>query len=156
MKFVIPVPITDSIKAANKVWIAGNGGSASLADHFACDLLKNCKIPAISLCSNTALITAISNDIGYRAVFVRQLMELANAQDLVILLSTRGNSPNLVATAEYCEKVGISTLGVTGYTGGKLKPKCKYFQLLRSSNMQDCEDLLGEWCHTIYKILSEG
>ena len=146
--------IADELERANMVYIIGNGGSAALADHFACDLLKNCGISAISLCSNQALITAIANDLSFDKIFIEQLKVLLKTRkDLLFVLSTRGNSPNVVLAARLVYPTDCKVIGIAGYNGGQLKQYCNIFYRIDSNNMQDCENKMNELCHSIYKEL---
>jgi D-sedoheptulose 7-phosphate isomerase len=108
------------------VYIAGNGGSASTASHFATDIgigsqMRANPVRVISLCDNSAVITAISNDIEYSVVFEQQLRLLAQPGDLLIAISASGNSQNLVNVVSAANEMGISTYSMTGFDGGKLK-----------------------------------
>jgi D-sedoheptulose 7-phosphate isomerase len=108
------------------VFIAGNGGSASTASHFATDIgigsqMRANPVKVISLCDNSAVITAISNDIGYSAVFEQQLRLLAQPGDLLIVISASGNSQNLINVVLAANDLGITTYSLTGFDGGKLK-----------------------------------
>jgi D-sedoheptulose 7-phosphate isomerase len=108
------------------VYIAGNGGSASTASHFATDIgigsqMRSNPVRVISLCDNSAVMTAISNDLGYLAVFEQQLRLLAQPGDLLIVISASGNSQNLINTVLAANEIGISTYSMTGFDGGKLK-----------------------------------
>ena len=89
------------IKNANFVWIAGNGGSASTANHFAQDLVKICGVKAISLCANEALVMAYANDDGYNNIFYNQLDVFFGSGDLLITISGSGISDNIVSAQEY-------------------------------------------------------
>lgn len=114
------------IENGNSIWIIGNGGSASTADHFEVDLsfVRNFEdkqtIRATSFCSNAALITAIGNDIGFEHIFSHQLMRHALPGDICLAISASGNSPNLVKAFEYCTENSITKLAILGFDGGKL------------------------------------
>ena len=112
--------------SGSTVYIAGNGGSASTASHFATDIgigsqMRSNPVRVISLCDNSAVMTAISNDIGYSAVFEQQLRLLAQPGDLLIVISASGNSQNLINIVLAAIDLGISTYSMTGFDGGKLK-----------------------------------
>jgi len=112
--------------SGSTVYIAGNGGSASTASHFATDigigsLMRSNPVKVISLCENSAVMTAISNDIGYSAVFEQQLRLWAQPGDLLIVISASGNSQNLVKVVMAANDLGITTYSMTGFDGGKLK-----------------------------------
>lgn len=112
--------------AGRKIFILGNGGSAANAMHFANDLNKFCnatgreRFRAMAL-TDAAMITAIGNDASYAEVFVSQLHNWLNAGDVVIALSTSGNSPNVILAVEFANTLGAKTIGLCGATGGKLK-----------------------------------
>lgn len=110
----------------NTIFFAGNGGSAATASHFANDLaigtrLTNQPFRAISLTDNVAIITAIANDIGYESIFSEQLRTLAFPNDMLVAISASGNSPNILRAVEFGNSIGMTTVGLTGFTGGKLK-----------------------------------
>jgi D-sedoheptulose 7-phosphate isomerase len=112
--------------AGRQVFVIGNGGSASTASHLACDLNKNTVFPGYprfkvhSLGDNVALMSALSNDLGYEYVFSEQLANLMNDGDILIAISTSGNSPNVLKAVELANRQGVYTIGWTGYAGGKL------------------------------------
>ena len=104
----------------------GNGGSAATASHFANDLSIGSDsyekpFRAISLTDNQAIITAISNDFGFEDVFVKQLRVLGRPGDVAVAISASGNSSNLLAAFAYAKTVGIKTIAITAFDGGKLK-----------------------------------
>ena len=112
--------------SGSTVYITGNGGSASTASHFATDIgigsqMRSNPVKVISLCDNSAVITAISNDIGYSAVFEQQLRLLSQPGDLLIVISASGNSQNLVNVVIAAYDLGVTTYSMTGFDGGKLK-----------------------------------
>ena len=114
-------------KEDKQVFIMGNGGSASTASHFAYDLAKGTIIEGkkrfrvMSLNDNMAIITAFSNDFGYEHVFLEQLKNLVNKDDVVIAISASGNSPNIVSGIEYAKQKGATIIGFEGLKDGKLK-----------------------------------
>lgn len=130
---VSPVAIEDALIAlsnafnANKsIWIAGNGGSAATASHFATDLSRcinkdSNPVRGISLCDNTFLITAIGNDFGFEFIFSKQLSSLAAKGDLLVTLSASGNSQNLLSAMNWAKANGLSNLALTGFDGGQAK-----------------------------------
>jgi D-sedoheptulose 7-phosphate isomerase len=132
------------LKKAGKIWLAGDGGSAALADHFACDLIKNCHLPAISLCANSAVITAIANDYSFEDVFYRQLMVLFQPGDLLVIFSTSGNSPNLVKAAKLIRNVIV----FSGNTKGKIISETKMVFLVKGTQME-MEDEMLKICHEV-------
>jgi D-sedoheptulose 7-phosphate isomerase len=108
------------------IFFAGNGGSAATSSHFANDIsigANSYKKPfrALSLSDNQAIITAIGNDFGYEEIFLRQIMTLGKSGDVFVAISASGNSPNLVKAVDYSNRVGIKTVSITAFDGGKLK-----------------------------------
>lgn len=113
-------------REGRRIWAAGNGGSAAISDHLCCDWTKGIHVAGKppyrthSLASNVALLTAIANDFSYDQGFSRQLEMLAQAGDVAVLISSSGNSPNVVLAAETAKKMGVRTIALTGFKGGKL------------------------------------
>ncbi|NOX75888.1 MAG: D-sedoheptulose 7-phosphate isomerase [Gammaproteobacteria bacterium] len=119
----------DALRGDNKLLLAGNGGSASDAQHIAAELvgrfeLERDGLPAMALTTNASQLTALSNDYGYDAVFSRQLQAFAKKGDVFFGLSTSGNSTNVVAAAEVAKTRGLVVIGMTGQSGGKLAALC--------------------------------
>ena len=115
--------LNQSFESGARIWIAGNGGSAATASHFATDLSRcknsrNKPIKGISLCDNSGLITAISNDFGYEYIYSRQLSNLATAGDLLIVLSASGNSKNILEVIGWAKNNQVKTIALTGFDGG--------------------------------------
>jgi D-sedoheptulose 7-phosphate isomerase len=114
------------------IFFVGNGGSAATCSHFAEDLEYGTRTEGRkpfrvrSLADNTAYVTAVANDEGYENVFVRQLQSHFSAGDVLVAISASGNSPNVLKAAEFANSKGGTTIGMTGFDGGKLKDLCKY------------------------------
>lgn len=112
------------------IFVAGNGGSAATASHFACDLLKGSNAPGlpplrvVPLTDNVPLITAFGNDIGYDEVFAGQLTALTRPGDVMVAISASGRSPNILAATGAARRAGALTVGLTGEDGGKLAQMC--------------------------------
>lgn len=118
--------LTETFDSGKTIWVAGNGGSAATASHFATDLSRCTNsfgepVRGISLCDNLGLITAIGNDFGFDSVFSRQLNNVAVKGDLLMVISASGNSKNLLLAIEWAKKNGLKTLALTGFDGGKAK-----------------------------------
>ena len=121
--------IVSTYKEDGKVLIFGNGGSAADAQHFAGELVSRFyfdrpALSAFALTTDTSVITAIGNDYGYEQVFSRQVSASAKAQDVVIAISTSGNSKNVLAALAVAKEKGSFTVGLTGNTGGAMKGVC--------------------------------
>lgn len=115
----------DSLKGGGKLIVFGNGGSAADAQHFAAELTGHFSVerrpfPAIALSTNSSSLTAIGNDYGFDAVFERQVVSFANAGDVVVGISTSGNSENVLKGLKASLKIGAYTFGMTGKSGGKM------------------------------------
>ena len=125
------IEIVDIIMKAcsdgKKVIFMGNGGSAATSSHFVNDLGKGASVQgkapfkAISLVDNVPLIMALANDEGYEMIFVGQLKAVLNEGDVVVGISASGDSPNVVKAVEYANEIGAKTVGITGFSGGRLK-----------------------------------
>jgi D-sedoheptulose 7-phosphate isomerase len=108
------------------IFTCGNGGSASTASHFVCDMVKGAsfnkqaRFRIMALTDSLATITAYSNDVSYECVFAEQLKNFAERGDVLIAISGSGNSPNVLRAVEYANSVGCQTIGLTGGDGGKL------------------------------------
>lgn len=119
----------DAWKRDVSIFVIGNGGSAANASHFAQDLAKGTRptpdfprpIRALSLTDNVAFVSALGNDNGYENVFVEQLRTYCRAGDLIVAISGSGNSPNVLKAVEYAKENGMRAIGVTGFSGGKLR-----------------------------------
>ncbi len=121
------VGILDRVRdLGGTTWVAGNGGSASIANHLVCDLTKGTfregrpPFRALSLASNDAIITALANDCAYEDVFRQQLVYYLRNEDALLLVSSSGNSPNVVEACRYAKSRGIPTIALVGFKGGAL------------------------------------
>src|SRR3989304_10201540 len=123
--------IVSSFRNGNKLLLMGNGGSSSDASHIAGEFVNRFlkarpPLPAIALNTDMAVITSIGNDYGFNLIFSRQVETLAKEGDIVIAISTSGNSPNIIAAVETAKKMGNITIGLTGGSGGKLASLVDY------------------------------
>ena len=144
-----------------QIFIMGNGGSASTSSHFVCDLAKNNYFEglppfrAIDLNSSNAIFTALANDEGYENVFSHQLRNLIEPHDIVIGISTSGNSPNVLRAIELANKSGAITIGMTGFEGGKLSELVNVEIRIPSDNIRHVEDIHMIITHLISFALYE-
>ena len=143
--------ITTAVNENRRVWVAGNGGSAAIADHLCCDWTKGTHSAGLSplrthsLVANGPVLTAIANDFGYDTVFSRQLEMLANRGDVLLLISSSGNSPNIVAAVDTAKGMGITTIGLTGFSGGALAKQADVSLHIPYANyglVEDCHQIL--------------
>lgn len=122
--------IERTMQYGGRIFVAGNGGSSAIAEHLTCDFEKGChtkrgSLVTHALSSNMALLTAIGNDLGYSQVFSYQLeTQKLHGEDVVILISSSGNSPNIVEAAQFSVACDATLIGFTGFDGGKLKALC--------------------------------
>jgi len=141
------------------VLLFGNGGSAALASHLACDLGKGTivdgtrRFRVLSLTDNVPLMTAWANDSHYENIFAEQLLNLVQPNDIALAISGSGNSPNVLNGLRAAHQAGATTLGLTGYEGGKMKSLCDICVIVPSDNMQHIEDLHLSITHAIFTSL---
>jgi D-sedoheptulose 7-phosphate isomerase len=139
--------LTGAISSGNKMLLAGNGGSAADAQHIATEFmirlshdLDRPAIPAIALTTDTSNLTAGGNDIGFENVFARNVEGLGNEGDVLIVISTSGNSANLIKAADKAHNKGMKVVGLLGGTGGKLKDLVDNPIVIPSSNTQRIQE----------------
>ena len=115
------------VKNKSKFYVIGNGGSSATASHMANDLGVGLKrrdiisLDIVSLGDNSAVVSAVANDIGYENIFYMQLKDVLKPEDTILAISCSGNSPNIVKAIEYAKEVGSTVIGVSGFDGGRLK-----------------------------------
>ena len=119
------VAMTDCLRAGGKVMACGNGGSAADAQHFAAELIgrferERQELAAIALTTDTSILTAVGNDYSYDEIFAKQVRGLGKKGDILIGISTSGNSKNVVNAIEAAKKMGIKIIALTGNGGGKI------------------------------------
>ena len=153
--------ILDCISNENSIWIIGNGGSASTAEHFETDLsfvrhqINALKIRASALTSNSALITAIANDIGFENIFSHQLLRKAIKGDLCIVISASGKSSNLIKAVKIAKQIGLRTIGLLGFDGGELAKQVDFSIIVETEigKYGPVEDVHLAICHAISENL---
>lgn len=152
--------IDETRRNQRNIFVIGNGGSASLASHFTTDLLKSAKdmevpISVFSLVDNSSLITATSNDFSFDEVFSWQLKQLAKPGDLLIAISSSGNSSNIVEAIRCSRKIGVKTITLSGFEGGRVSQISDIPIVTRSliGNYGPVEDSHSILCHFIAKSL---
>jgi len=137
------------------IFVCGNGGSASTASHFVCDMVKGAsfnresRFRIMALTDSLPTITAYSNDVSYDCVFVEQLKNFAGTGDVVMAISGSGNSPNVVNAVSYGNSIGCATIALTGRDGGKLGPLAKIQVHVPEPHMGRIEDGHMIVCHMI-------
>lgn len=151
--------IFEKIKNKKTIFVCGNGGSAAIANHYVCDFLKffrqntNYKPKIVSLSNNIESITAISNDIDYKKIFSYQAESLCNKDDLVLIISSSGNSKNIIDLLKYAKKNKIKTIGFCGFKGGYLKKNADISIHVKSENYGLTEDSHHILMHLILQYL---
>lgn len=137
--------IVSAIRSGKKVMIAGNGGSAADSQHMAAELvgrlnLDRKPLPAIALTTDTSIITSISNDFDFSQIFARQIRAIGNPGDILMLISTSGNSKNLIKAVEESKIRGIITIGLLGRDGGTLAQIVDIPIIVKHNNTQRIQE----------------
>jgi D-sedoheptulose 7-phosphate isomerase len=143
--------VTDAFNNGHKVWFCGNGGSAADAQHLSAEFsgrfYKNRKaLPSEALHCNTSYLTAVANDYSYDLVYARLVEGWCKKGDVLIALSTSGNSANILNAINAAKQLGTTTVGFTGESGGKMKEGCDYLFNVPSSDtprIQESHILIG-------------
>ena len=151
-------------KDGRQIFILGNGGSASTASHFACDLGKGTlgrhynskkRFKVVSLTDNVATLTAYGNDLSFEEVFSQQLRNLVNSGDIVVVITGSGNSVNIIKAVEVAKEADAVVIGFLGFNGGKVKNLLDHFIIFKDEHygrIEDCHLILE---HLICSILRE-
>ena len=154
----VGIKMQDCIKFGGKILIMGNDGSAADSQHIAAEIVGRYKkerkgMPAIALTTDTSILTSVGNDYGYDYIFARQVEALCRPEDLVIGITTSGNSANVVRGMEAAKEAGAVTVGLTGGSGGKLNAICDFNLVMPSSvtaRIQEAHIFVG---HSLCEIL---
>lgn len=166
----LPIPVMESMverllecyRRGGTLYSFGNGGSASLASHLACDFGKGTRVPGkkpfrvVSLTDNLPMITAWANDSSYENIFAEQLMSLIGVGDVAFAISGSGNSPNVLRGLETAREAGAVTLGLSGFDGGKMKGFCELCLIVPSHNMQYVEDCHLTVMHSLFLTVRQA
>ncbi len=159
---------TDTINAGGQLWIdtvvsgrviylAGNGGSAADAQHLAAEMIGRFErlngFPALALTVDSSSLTALGNDLGFDRIFSQQVRALGRPGDLLVAISTSGNSPNIVQAAVVAKELGMSVLGLVGQNGGSLESHCDVCLKVpsrRTCRIQEIHLSVGHiWCEMV-------
>jgi D-sedoheptulose 7-phosphate isomerase len=148
-------------RGGGKLILLGNGGSAADAQHIACELvgrflLERRALEAVALSTDTSILTCLGNDYGYDRIFERQIEACAKPGDVVVGISTSGNSPNVIRAVKRAKKAGCTTIGMTGRGGGKLKGMVDVLLNVPSEEtprIQESHILMG---HIICELVERG
>lgn len=153
------------VSGGGKILLCGNGGSAADAQHIAAEFVGRYEaerkaLPAIALTTDTSALTALSNDYGYEKVFERQVEALASDGDLLIAISTSGNSPNVIRAMMKARELGCSVVGLTGTKGGKFAALCDACVVVpseRTARIQEAHITVGHiWCELVDLRIASG
>ena len=152
--------VVEAFRRGNRVYFCGNGGSAADAQHLAAEFsgrfyTDRKALPSEALHCNTSYLTAVANDYSYDVVYARLIDGIGNAGDVLVGLSTSGNSANIVKAFEAARAKGITTIGFTGLTGGAMKPLSDYLINIPSTDtprIQEAQMLLG---HIVCQLVEE-
>lgn len=148
----------ETLRAGNKILLFGNGGSAADAQHIAAELTGRYKterrgLPGIALTTDTSALTAIGNDYGYDRVFDRQVESLANKGDLLIGISTSGNSGNVINAFKVGQELGCKVIGFSGRDGGAMNELCDINLVVPSNDTPRIQEMHILFGHTICQII---
>ncbi|MGZ8271680.1 MAG: D-sedoheptulose 7-phosphate isomerase [Methylophilus sp.] len=154
----VGIAMQNCIKNGGKILLMGNGGSAADSQHIAAEIVGRYKkerkgLAAIALTTDTSILTSVGNDYGYDYIFARQIEGLCRPEDLVIGITTSGNSKNVVSAIEAANEIGATTVGLTGGSGGKLTALCNYNIVVPAdvtARIQEAHIFIG---HCICEIL---
>jgi D-sedoheptulose 7-phosphate isomerase len=149
-------------KGGNKLLLCGNGGSAADCQHIATEMMirlshnvQRPALPAIALTTDTSNLTAGGNDIGFENVFARNVEGLGNKGDILLAISTSGNSPNVVKAVEMAHKKGLKVIGFLGGSGGKMKDTVDLPIVIPSSNVQRIQEGHITVAHIICELVED-
>lgn len=150
-----------ALRQGNMIFMAGNGGSAADAQHFAAELAgkfesERSGLPAIALTTNVSNITAIANDYSYDVIFSRQIQGLGREKDVFFGISTSGNSKNILEAAKTAREKNMITLGLLGCDGGKIKNLCDMSIIIPSKNTARIQESHIMIIHIISKLIDEA
>jgi len=153
--------IASALKNGKRVYALGNGGSAADAQHLAGELvgrflMDRKALPVIALSTDTSVITSIANDYGYQAVFSKQLEGLVRKGDVVLGISTSGNSPNIIGALMVARELGATTIGLLGRDGGKMKGLCHRCVIVPGDSTPRVQEAHGVVIHIICELVEEA
>ncbi len=148
-------------KNGRTIFFAGNGGSSADSQHAAAELVVRFKknrrsISSIALGNNTAIATAISNDFGYDYIFSREFESIGKEKDIVIGISTSGNSRSIVNLLKKAKEYSAITIGLSGSNGGIMKQYCDYIIRCPSENVEQIQEMHGFLLHQLCKFVEES
>jgi len=155
----IVTALMEAYESSRMIYLFGNGGSAALASHFACDLGKGAsngsskRFQVLAFTDNVPLMTAWANDARYEDIFAEQLINFVRPDDITFAISGSGKSPNVLKALKVAREAGAFTIGLTGFQGGDMKDLCDLCLTVPSENMQIIEDLHLSVTHAVFTAL---
>ena len=157
----VSIIAVETLKNGNKILLFGNGGSAADAQHIAAELTGRYKterrgLPGIALTTDTSALTAIGNDYGYDRVFDRQVESLAQSGDMLIGISTSGNSKNVISALKLGKELGCKTVGFSGRDGGAMNEVCDINLIVPSDNTPRIQEMHILFGHTMCQIIDNN
>ena len=153
--------LLDAYRNSRTIYVFGNGGSAALASHFACDLGKGTinsskkRFRVLALTDNVPLMTAWANDSKYEDIFAEQLANFVREDDIAFAISGSGNSQNVLNALKLARHARATTIGLAGYNGGRMKELCDVCMMVPCDNMQIIEDLHLSIAHAIFRAVRQ-
>ena len=153
--------ITAALANGSKLLVMGNGGSAADSQHFAAEIVGRFKmerkaLPAVALSTDTSILTAIGNDYGFESVFSRQVEALAKPGDIVVGLSTSGNSPNVLKALNAARELGCRTIGLLGRDGGTISPVCDLALVVPSTDTPRIQEGHATIIHIVCDLVEKA
>jgi phosphoheptose isomerase len=152
--------LVETFRNGGKLIVMGNGGSAADSQHFAAEIVGRFKmerkaLPAVALSTDTSILTAIGNDYGFDSVFSRQVEALASAGDMVVGISTSGNSPNVLKALQLAREHGCRTVGLLGKDGGSIKDVCDLSLIVPTSDTPRVQEVHITIIHIICDLVEK-
>lgn len=153
--------IADAAHAGKRIYSCGNGGSAAIANHLVCDCMKGIRTDStlrpqvVSLSATIEIITAIGNDIGYDQIFRHQLESLASPGDVLIAISSSGNSPNIIEALDWARANDVTSIAMTGFTGGAAADRADISLHVDAHNYGIVEDLHQSLMHLMAQFIRQ-
>lgn len=153
--------IIDAFRGGHRLYIAGNGGSAADAQHIAGELVGRFRydrapLPAIALTTDTSVMTAVANDYGFDEIFLRQARALVTKGDVLLAISTSGNSPNVLRAVDYAKKAGARVLALTGKDGGELARAAEKALVVQADGTWDIQEIHITVGHILCGLIEEA
>jgi len=153
--------LREALRHRRRVFLFGNGGSAADAQHFAAELVhrvekKEIGLRALALHTDTSLLTALGNDVGFDQIFAKQIDVLAEPNDVAIALSTSGNSSNIIEALRLARRRRCRTVGLLGRDGGRARKLCNLALIVPHTSTPRIQEVHGMIIHLVCQMLEQG